>query len=80
MPPFVADRGEAHAVFSRYTDGRDSNRRRVQLGPDRGFGLTRTLSSQVFGVANLHLSITDEEVNRRSGLAGDDNGVESQHV
>src|SRR5438132_1446249 len=77
MPPFVADRGEAHAVLSRCADGCHSSRRRVQLGLDRSFGLTGTFPSQVFGLSNLHIVVTDQQLNRRSGLAGDDNGIES---
>ena len=77
MTTFVADRGEAHAIFSRCADGRHSNRRRVQLGFDRRFGLAGTFPSQVFGLANLDLFIADEEVNREAALAGDDDSIDA---
>src|SRR5262245_65077953 len=75
MPSLVADRSEAHAIFSRYADRRHSNRRRIQLGFDRRFGFAGTFPSQVFGLSHLNLLIADENIDERRSAAGDDDGV-----
>ena len=41
MPAFVADRGEANAIFSRCADGRHSDRLQSSARFDRGFGFPR---------------------------------------
>ncbi len=78
MPAFVADRREANAILSRCADGRHSSRRRIQLGLDRGFGFPRAFTAQVLGRAYFHLVVTDQQINHRSRLAGDDNGIEAR--
>src|SRR6266550_6957563 len=75
---FIADRGEADAMLTRYPDGRHPHARTTQLRMNGRFRVMRCLSSQMIGGSDLDVLAVNEHVHKGRRLAGEHQGVDTK--